>query len=160
MVSEQKRLLEEDPVIVNFDGLCEPKNPGGVATYGLTIKKEGKTIHQESGLAEADPWSTDASNNVAEYSGIIKGLEWLLKHKLNHSPVIIRGDSRLVIHQLRGTFKVKAPRIVGLYKKSFDLATKFSNIHFEWIERSLNTEADLLSRIAYAKYLKESRKPK
>ena len=100
---------KEKPYIMNFDGLCEPKNPGGVATYGVTIKKDGKTIHEESGIAEAEPWTAEASNNVAEYSGIIKGLQWLAEQGLSKFPVIVRGDSKLVINQLSGKFKVKAP---------------------------------------------------
>ena len=143
---------------MNFDGLCEPKNPGGIATYGVIIWKDGKMIHEESGIADAEPWTPEASNNVAEYSGIIHGLRWLIGHGYNQFHVIVRGDSKLVINQLNGTFKVKAPRIVELYKKAANLAAQFGDIHFEWVDRELNSDADLLSRIAYSRCIKKSRR--
>ena len=75
----QRRILE-----VYFDGLCQPYNPGTIACYAYVIKeyydsnnkaKERKsaTIHTNYGLA-AEPFSDKASNNVAEYTGIIKVL--------------------------------------------------------------------------------------
>ena len=154
MSSKKISTGDERSYVMNFDGLCEPKNPGGVATYGVIIRKDGKTIHEESGIAEAKPWTHEASNNVAEYSGIVKGLRWCVEHGLNQFPVIVRGDSKLVISQLNGTFKVKAPRIIGLYKKAVDLSTQFVDIRFEWVDRTLNSETDLLSRIAYSKYIR------
>jgi len=152
-----KHAKEDQTCVMNFDGLCEPKNPGGIATYGVTIKKNGKVIHEENGLADAVPWTSEASNNVAEYSGIVHGLRWLVSHGFNKSPVIVRGDSKLVISQLSGTFKVKAPRIVDLYKKAVELADHFHEIHYEWVNRELNSDADLLSRIAYSRYIKKTR---
>ena len=156
-MSDKEKRTGRESFAVNFDGLCEPRNPGGVATYGFTIKRGGKMIHQESGIAEAEPWTLEASNNVAEYSGIVRALQWLVDHGFRESPVIVRGDSKLVINQLKGAFKVKAPRIVELYKRSADLAALFPHIQFEWVDRSLNSEADLLSRVAYAKYMRESK---
>ncbi len=145
-------------LVMNFDGLCEPKNPGGVATYGVTIRgMDGEKIFEEGGLAFAEPFSDEASNNVAEYSALIRGLKWLLDHGLNESPLVIRGDSKLVINQLNGTFKVKAKRLVELYGEAADLLSRFKNMQIEWIERSMNTDADLLSRIAYSRFIKSAK---
>ena len=141
--------------ICYFDGLCEPINPGGIATYGIVIKKGGENIHEESGLAFAKPWSKEATNNVAEYSAAIHALEWLKKGGLANSPAVLRGDSRLIIRQLRGEYKVKAPRIVELYRHASKLLTEFSSLRLQWVDRSKNKEADLLSRIAYHRYKKE-----
>ncbi|MGI0080463.1 MAG: ribonuclease HI [Nitrososphaerales archaeon] len=138
--------------VLNFDGLCEPKNPGGIATYGVVIRQDGKKVFEEHGLADAEPWSNDASNNVAEYSGLIRGLVWLKSMGHLDSRIVIRGDSRLVINQLNGAFKIKAPRLVELYRRAKELASEFKKIKIEWVDRSLNKEADLLSRIAYARY--------
>ncbi len=150
----------DDTFVVNFDGLCEPKNPGGIATYGVVVRLKGKKVFEDHGLAEAEPWSDEASNNVAEYSGLIRGLEWLKKDGHLNSPVIVRGDSRLVVSQLNGIFKIKAPRLVELYHKAKELLSEFSNARIEWVDRSLNEEADLLSRIAYSKYAKTHRAQK
>jgi len=157
-LTERKLLDEAQSYFLNFDGLCEPKNPGGIATYGIVVKKGEKTIHEESGLADAEPWTNEASNNVAEYSGILRGLRWLSEHGHTKSPVIVRGDSRLVLNQMNGVFKVKAPRIIELYKESKELASQFSDIRFEWVDRSQNSEADLLTRIAYRRYIRDSKK--
>ena len=143
---------------VYFDGLCEPKNPGGVATYGLIIQKNDEVIFEDCGLAEAEPWSDDASNNVAEYSGVIRALEWLDKNKAYDSHIVLRGDSKLILSQLKGEYKVKSLRLVELHHKAKKLLSKFSNLHIEWVERALNQEADRLSRIAYKKYIRSHEK--
>ena len=94
------------PLYVYFDGLCEPKNPGGVATYGIVIRQGNEIIHEESGLADAKPYSQEASNNVAEYSAIIHALEYLDRTGLTGSEIVLRGDSRLIIIQLTGVYNV------------------------------------------------------
>ncbi|HKW05163.1 MAG TPA: ribonuclease HI [Nitrososphaerales archaeon] len=140
--------------ILNFDGLCQPKNPGGIATYGVVIRKDGLKVFEGRGLAEAKPWSEEASNNVAEYSGLIRGLEWLKRFGHLGDQILVRGDSKLVINQLNGAFKIKAPRLVELYRRAEALLSEFKKVRIEWVERSLNSDADNLSRIAYARYLK------
>ncbi|MFL6320182.1 MAG: reverse transcriptase-like protein, partial [Nitrososphaeraceae archaeon] len=52
--------------------------------------------------------------------------------------IIIRGDWRLVINQIKREFKVKAPKIIPSYHKAKSLISKFNNIHFEWIPREQN----------------------
>ena len=155
METKKARRSTQNEIFMNFDGLCEPRNPGGVATFGVVIRRNGGKIFEESGLARAKPWSNEASNNVAEYSALIRGLEWLLEAGLNHSPIRVRGDSKLVVNQVKGVFKVKAPRIIGLYSKARELLESFDDLQVEWIDRSLNSEADMLSRLAYARFSKE-----
>lgn len=150
---------ENNPLFVYFDGLCEPRNPGGVATYGIVIQRNGKTIYEDGGLAEAEPWTDDASNNVAEYSAVIKALEWLDQNEKHDSSVIIRGDSKLIVNQLNGKFKVKSLRIIELHHKAKKLLSKFRHLKIEWVDRSLNEEADRLTRIAYKKYIGTHPKP-
>ncbi len=152
----------DETIFLNFDGLCEPKNPGGIATYGVVIRKGKVSLLEDKGKAFAEPWSEDASNNVAEYSALIKGLEWLKNHKQSNEHIVVRGDSRLVINQLQGKYKVKAPRLVELFKRAKELLEEFENLRIEWIDREQNKEADLLSRIAYARLRKEypSQKPR
>jgi ribonuclease HI len=152
----QLKLSDQDETIyLNFDGLCEPRNPGGIATYGVIIRKGKVHLLEDNGLAISEPWSHEASNNVAEYSALIRGLEWLKNHKMLDSKVVVRGDSSLVINQLRGTFKVKAIRIVELFKRAKELLNEFKDLRIEWVDRSQNKEADLLSRIAYARFKKK-----
>jgi ribonuclease HI len=165
--TRQTRLSEEsapqstfdskETYFANFDGLCEPVNPGGVATYGIIIKKGGETVFEDGGLAFAKPWSDEASNNVAEYSAAIRALEWLSMNKLQDSPIVLRGDSSLIINQLRSEFKVKGARIKLLHQRAVTLLEEFRNLKLEWVDRSKNAEADRLSRLAYRKFRTESK---
>ena len=96
---------------VFFDGLCQPCNPGGTACFAFIVKnEEGNTIHSEYGLA-----ARKSTNNVAEYTAIIKALEWLSRHNFENQNIIIRGDSLLVINQIEGNFEVRATNIIPLY---------------------------------------------
>jgi ribonuclease HI len=61
---------------VFFDGLCIPNDRSGIPCYGFLIKKDGQVIHSDKGVA-AKPFSDEATNNVAEYTALIKALEWL-----------------------------------------------------------------------------------
>jgi len=138
-----------------FDGLCDP-NPGGVATYGFVIRKSGKKIHEGHGLA-GRPRSPQATNNVAEYTGLIKALEWLLDQK-TAGPIVVRGDSDLIIKQVKGEYKVKSPLLAPLHRQAVDLAEQLPEARFEWIPREHNADADRLTNLAYAEYLGKSMK--
>jgi ribonuclease HI len=158
--------LQTQKIEVYFDGLCQPYNPGGIACYAFVIKKYGynnnddetcvgQTIYSQYGLA-AEPFTNDASNNVAEYMGIIKALEWLLSlPQLNddNSKIIVRGDSKLVVYQIKGKYKVKASRIVPLHQTVMSLISKFKVLNIEWVPREQNMDADRLSNKAYQEFL-------
>jgi ribonuclease HI len=144
---------------VYFDGLCQPYNPGGIACYAFVIlakkghEQKQQQQYSEYGLA-AEPFSDNATNNVAEYTGIIKALEWLLeKDNYDNQGIIARGDSQLVISQLNGKYKVRAVKIIPLYQKAKSLLSKFKDIKIEWIPRDNNKEADKLSNKAYQEIL-------
>jgi len=140
---------------VYFDGLCQPVNPGGIACYAFVVKNEGKTIHSDYGVA-AEPFSKDATNNVAEYTALVKALEWLLTNNLNSGKVEIKSDSQLVVKQLGGEYKVKAKRIIPLYRKALLLKSKFSDVEIKWVPREENKEADRLTNKAYNKTLNDN----
>jgi ribonuclease HI len=156
---------------VYFDGLCQPYNPAGIACYAFVVKlsehklKRQNTIYSEHGLA-AEPFTADASNNIAEYVGIIKALKWLILNNYNRiidnknnddnlMTILVKGDSKLAISQIKGDYKVKARRIVPLYREAVSLISefKYNNIKFMWIPRGMNKEADRLSTLAYNEYL-------
>lgn len=134
-----------------FDGLCEPKNPGGIATYGYVILMEDGNKIDGYGLAER-PWSTNATNNVAEYTGLYCLLAKMVRIGIQHA--MIYGDSQLVIKQLNNEYKIKSERLLPLYQKIIELKREFVNIEFKWVPRELNKEADKLSRVAYDLVLK------
>jgi ribonuclease HI len=138
-----------------FDGLCEP-NPGGVATFGFVVKRDGKRVHEGHGLA-GTPKTPQATNNVAEYTGLIRTLEWLLAQKIR-GPVVVRGDSDLVIKQVKGEYKVKSALLAPLHRQVKDLQAELPEVTFEWIRREGNADADRLTNLAYAEYTGQSMK--
>jgi ribonuclease HI len=132
---------------VYFDGLCQPVNPGGIACYAFLIRHDGKIIYSEYGLA-AKPYSKDSTNNVAEYTALIKALEWLSRNQM-HESIRIKSDSKLVVSQINGEYKVKSKRIVPLYKQAMSLKNSFPSIEIAWVPREENREADALTNRAY-----------
>ncbi len=134
---------------IHFDGLCEP-NPGGVATYGFVIRREGRKIHEGHGLA-CPPKTPQCTNNVAEYTGLIKALEYVAGAKPAES-VVARGDSELVVRQLLGEYKVKSPLLAPLYRRVCELVSRLPSIRFELVPREENREADALTNLARAEY--------
>jgi ribonuclease HI len=133
---------------VYFDGLCQPVNPGGIACYAFLIKSDNRTIYNERGLA-AEPFSKEATNNVAEYTALVKALEWLVANGFESGSVRVMGDSKLVISQIRGEFKIKNKALIPLFQKAALLRNRFADIAFQWIPREENKEADKLSEKAY-----------
>jgi len=121
-----------------FDGACEPVNPGGVASYGF-ILIVGKKKYVGWGIAE-----TNSTNNVAEYWAIIKGLQRALE--LGITDIEIKGDSKLVVNQVAGRWRIKAAHLRPLVKKAKAVLNKFASWQIEWIPREENAEADRASR--------------
>jgi ribonuclease HI len=138
---------------IYFDGLCQPINPGGIACYAFVVRKDGKVIHSDYGLA-ADPYSRDSTNNVAEYTAIIKALEWATNYFPAEEPIRVSSDSKLVVSQLNGEYKIKSKRIMPLYKQALDLKNVFPALAIRWIPREENREADALTNKAYKEALK------
>jgi ribonuclease HI len=140
---------------VYFDGLCQPINPGGISCYAFLVKSGGRTIYSDYGIA-VEPFSQDSTNNVAEYTALVKALQWLLEKNLGSTKVEIKSDSQLIVNQLAGDYKVKSKRIMSLYKQVLLLKSKFQDIEIKWVPREENREADRLTNKAYNKALQEN----
>ena len=138
-----------------FDGLCELMNPGGVATYGFVAYSGRKKLQEGYGLVGAGMLGDNVSNNVAEYAGVIKGMESLLASG-NSGKLEVLGDSQLVIRQLLGLYAVRAPRLMPLHLRVQELAKGFKSVSYEWIPRELNEVADALSRKALEEFLSKN----
>jgi ribonuclease HI len=140
---------------VYFDGLCQPINPGGISCYAFIVKSGRRTIYSDYGVA-GEPFSENSSNNVAEYTALVKALQWLLENNLGSTKVDIKSDSQLIVNQLTGDYKVKAKRIISLYKQVLLLKSKFQDVQIKWVPREKNREADRLTNKAYNKALQEN----
>lgn len=134
-----------------FDGCCEPINPGGTASYGAVIYEGEKRIWEKSDIFVPKPGQkTMTSNNVAEYLAFTAILEYLLSCGMMKRPILIFGDSKLVINQmLPGSakrWKIRAGHYVPFAHRARKLVRRFKNIEGQWISRDLNDIADELSK--------------
>jgi ribonuclease HI len=132
-------------ITIYFDGLCRPENPGGVATYGYVIYKDGKKGKSGSGVIGSGAGMT---NNVAEYSALKRAAEWVSQHG-DDDEIVIKGDSQLVIHQMNGTWQIKSATSKKFVPEIRRLL-EGRRTRFIWIPREQNVEADLLSNLAYS----------
>jgi ribonuclease HI len=139
-------------ISIYFDGLCRPRNPGGVATYGYVIYRDGKKVKSGSGVIGSGVGMT---NNVAEYSALKRAVEWVSRHCVDDE-IEIKGDSQLVVHQMNGTWQIKSETSKKFVPEICRLL-EGRKTRFIWIPREQNTEADLLSNIAYGQISREPR---
>lgn len=130
---------------LNFDGSCEPVNPGGRMGFGFVVKESKQVLHGGHGSQEA---ANINSNNVAEYMALICGLEWLIANGHTKDEIKVYGDSRLVINQMAGEWRAKGGMYFSKYELAISLRDQFTNISFQWVGRDQNSEADELSRVA------------
>ncbi len=141
------KIIPELDYLLRFDG-CSKGNPGK-AGCGAVIYHDGDEIwadHFYVGL--------NATNNHAEYAGLILGLQKALL--LNIDSLSVEGDSQLVIQQMNKVYKCKSSNLFELYEKASDLASKFKTIHFNHIYRNQNKRADELSNIAIIDFYNKS----
>ena len=133
------------PVLVHFDGSCQPPGGGGVAGWGFVIEGPGIRF-EDCGLATR-PYAPHSTNNVAEYVGAIRALEHL--RALGYTgEVILEGDSQLVIRQMNGEYEVRAEHLKAYHDWLAQLARGFRRVEFRWVPREENVTADALSKRA------------
>jgi probable phosphoglycerate mutase len=84
-----------------------------------------------------------ATNNVAEYTAAIRGLE--RARGLGATHVLLRSDSRLLIEQLAGRWRVKNPALQRLHHEARSLIKEYEEVRFEHVRRERNVEADALA---------------
>jgi ribonuclease HI len=130
-----------------FDGCCEPINPGGTASFGAVIFVNDKRVKDISQIFyPVRGREKETSNNVAEYSGFISLLEYFISEKLTGEKISVYGDSKLVILQMFGRWRIKKGFYVPLAKKAKILLKNFTKIKGFWIPREENSIADELSK--------------
>jgi ribonuclease H / adenosylcobalamin/alpha-ribazole phosphatase len=127
-------------VVVEADGGSRG-NPGP-AGYGSVVW----TADRSTVLAESKQAIGRATNNVAEYRGLIAGLDEAAK--LGATEVAVSMDSKLVVEQMSGRWRVKHPDLVELNATARGLASQFERISYRWIPRAQNSHADRLANEA------------
>lgn len=115
-------------------------NPGQAA-YGFVVKKDGKIIKKQAGTIGI------ATNNFAEYTALIEALEFLAKNFAGQD-LKFNLDSKLIVSQLNGLYKVKSASIRELFIRVRTLEPIFDRIIYNHVPRGQNKEADRLVNLA------------
>ncbi len=137
------------------DGLCEPRNPGGMATWGYVIYRDGERLLAGKGVVGEGKGMTA---NVAEYTALIEAMRWLLGAGYQKRETVLHTDSQMAVRQLEGEWAVKSHRIRSIHKQAKRLKWQFRKIRFVWVPRRQNEEADALSVEAYVEAREEKRR--
>lgn len=135
-------------LIVNTDGASRG-NPGPAA-YGYLIKdSSGVILHQEGQVLGV------TTNNVAEYTGVLRALEYIKDHFSSKAPHTVKviADSKLIVEQLSGRFKIKHPTLKIIYETIKGLELKLGQVRYEHTLRAGNFLADRLANQALDKEL-------
>jgi ribonuclease HI len=122
-------------LVVHVDGGARG-NPGPAA-IGVVVSEPGGTVLEE--IAET---IGVASNNVAEYRGLLRGIA--AAHALGAAEIEIVNDSELVARQLTGAYKVKHPAMRPLYAQAIDALAEFERWEIRTVPRAENADADAL----------------
>ena len=122
---------------INTDGACFG-NPGPMG-IGAVISKNGKIIGQIS------EYIGKGTNNIAEYTAVLRALQHA--KKLGETEIEIRSDSQLIVKQLTGKYKIKAPHLRELKHRILEVS-KDMELNFKWVPREENAVADKLSKDA------------
>lgn len=127
-------------VLVEADGGSRG-NPGPAGFGAVVLDADHDTV-----LAERKEAIGRATNNVAEYRGLIAGLE--AATELGAVEVAVSMDSKLIVEQMSGRWKVKHPDLIPLQRRAAELAAGFERISYTWIPRERNSHADRLANEA------------
>lgn len=128
-----------DEVVVWTDGGARG-NPGP-AGYGVVVTDKDGAVLDE--LSEGIGWAT---NNVAEYQGVLAGLE--RARALGARRVVVRADSLLVVNQQLGRWKVRNQGLSPLAAEARRLARGFERVTWQHVPRERNRRADALANRA------------
>ncbi|KAI8541531.1 hypothetical protein RHMOL_Rhmol08G0068600 [Rhododendron molle] len=130
---------------LEFDGASKG-NPG-LAGAGAVLRVEGGSGSRVCRLREGVGIAT---NNVAEYRALLLGLNYALQKGYKH--IRVQGDSKLVVMQVQGLWKLKNQNMADLCKVAKELKDRFLSFEIRHVERDLNSAADVQANLAI--YLK------
>lgn len=133
--------------ILMFDGGSRG-NPGKAGCGYVICSSHDVDETQDPLIIGYEYLGAHQTNNYAEYSGLIRGLEHAISHGLTKSHIQIEGDSLLVIQQLSGKWQVKNANLKPLYEKARSLLAQLYSYSLTHIPRSKNKMADALANKA------------
>jgi len=128
-----------DKIIIYIDGGSR-QNPGPSAFGVVFVDESGKVIKSYS------KYIGYATNNEAEYQGLIFALKKTKalfgKDKAKNLPIEIKSDSKLVVSQMNGSYKVLDPKIQKLFLEAWNLKIDYKNLKISLVPREENKLAD------------------
>jgi probable phosphoglycerate mutase len=124
--------------VANVDGGSRG-NPGP-AGYGVRIELD------DGAVTELKASVGIATNNIAEYLGLLAALRWAAEHGITR--LHLRSDSELLVKQMRGEYRVKNAGLLPLYEEARGIARRIGHVRFEHVRRELNMDADRLANEA------------
>jgi probable phosphoglycerate mutase len=130
---------DSDGLVAYIDGGARG-NPGP-AGFGVRIERPDGALVDE--FCEAIGFAT---NNVAEYRGLLAALEWAKRRGV--SRLVVRSDSLLLVEQMLGRYKVKHPGLQPLHARARLLAHEIGRVTFAHVRREQNAHADRLANAA------------
>ncbi len=141
--------------ILKFDGLFREETiarfrntRAGFISYGWLIYKGELLIARGFGVFALDKY---AASNIAEYIALIEGLEALADFGVRKEAVVIRGDAKCVIDQMRGLAGISSVPTRKLNRRASRLAKRFVDLNWQWVPRRHNQDADRLTKYAMRK---------
>ncbi len=153
----QPGLFEESPKTIKAelsaemysDGACSG-NPGesGIGVV-INVTNAGDCNSEIESQYLISEYIGIATNNIAEYSAMIKGLEKARSLGIKKLKVFL--DSELVVKQMNGVYKVKNAKMIPLYNKARDIYQFFKSCKITHVRREFNSEADALAREGVSK---------
>ena len=136
-------LSSEKTYVLQFDGGSRG-NPGsagaGMVLYELDSRLE---------VWSAYKYLSEATNNIAEYKSLLEGLKFSKAMGVKH--LIAEGDSKLVVNQINGVYKVLKEHLKPLYQEALSLSKQFQSFKLNYIPRAENFRADELANVAMDK---------
>jgi ribonuclease HI len=130
----EAQMSDPGVVTIHTDGAARG-NPGPAA-YAYIIEQDGAPAIEEKGTLG------QATNNVAEYTALVRALEHAVK--LGGRRVTVKSDSELMVKQMRGEYQVKSEDLRALFRKAKLLAAKLEHVTFYHVRREQNRRADRL----------------
>ena len=113
-------------------------NPGA-AGFGVHFERDGRVEELVGFLGQT-------TNNVAEYAGLVAALTLACRHGIDN--LTIYSDSQLLVRQVEGAYKVKAPHLVPIFLKVMQLRQELSKCRIQHVRREENRDADRLANLA------------
>lgn len=129
-------------IIINTDGGARG-NPGPAAV-GVYAQADGQVLFQ---LSE---YIGNTTNNVAEYTAVVKAIEYILANQIHSGSIKFVLDSELIVRQMLGQYKVKQPHLIKLQRQLHQLIDELkkqdlaANVLFTNVPRAENKDADRL----------------